>query len=327
MVLAAAGAAIALLATPVGLLETVVASSGLSEVLAAAAPPLGLTARLSMAGFAALLAAGIVGITRRDPQEADGGLDDEERGSRIQGASKMGFAFSKLTALARGRAMPEARSDAPSLRRADAHPDAPSRPPIFASRDFEGVEIFARQGAGRRPLVAHPESEPESVRSVPGFTMPRAPEPLAEDAMPQPAFLRPAASLVETAKEAPEPVEDDETASVIPASDEQWADAMSGDAEAVDRDMMAAPVRMAVTASLAPLPLPTHGLSIAQLTERLERGLALRRRGLPTDAAQVLADMPVVPPVPVRDSVAPDADEALRAALGALRSMAVARQR
>jgi len=37
---------------------------------------------------------------------------------------------------------------------------------------------------------------------------------------------------------------------------------------------------------------------------------------------RVIADMPVAPAVPVRDMVAQDADDALRAALGALRSMA-----
>ena len=73
-----------------------------------------------------------------------------------------------------------------------------------------------------------------------------------------------------------------------------------------------------------PTPDSTHGLTIAQLTERLERGLSLRARAPMVTAgmASVIADMPVAAPVPVRDSVAPDADDALRAALGALRTMA-----
>ena len=60
--LAGVAAAVALLATPVGLLEMLVASSGLSEAVPAAAPPLGVTARLMMAGFVGLL---IAGLSRR----------------------------------------------------------------------------------------------------------------------------------------------------------------------------------------------------------------------------------------------------------------------
>ncbi|PDH65410.1 MAG: hypothetical protein CNE89_11625, partial [Sphingomonadaceae bacterium MED-G03] len=104
--LAAIAAAAALLATPVGLLETAVASSGLSEALPAAAPPLGLTARLLMAGFVGMLAAGLVAAMNRDPDAADDERDKDGRQHRASGARHMGFAFSKLTALARGRAMP-----------------------------------------------------------------------------------------------------------------------------------------------------------------------------------------------------------------------------
>ena len=146
--LAGVAAAVALLATPVGLLEMLVASSGLSEAVPAAAPPLGVTARLMMAGFVGLLIAGAVAAVR-DPRQAEDERDTDGRQQSAQGARQMGFAFSKLTALARGRATPTGVAEAPALRRADAHPDAPPRPPIFASRDFDGVEIFARPDAKR----------------------------------------------------------------------------------------------------------------------------------------------------------------------------------
>jgi hypothetical protein len=301
--LAAIAAAAALLATPVGLLETAVASSGLSEALPAAAPPLGLTARLLMAGFVGILAAGLVAAMNRDPDAADDERDKDGRQHRASGARHMGFAFSKLTALARGRAMPVAEPDAPSLRRADAHPDAPPRPPIFASRDFDGVEIFARPDAGRRLLVVAPEPEARSVLSMPSFAARSLPAEPVEEERPAPAFAPPAHRFDAL-------VEEDDAPSA-----EAWADD--------DASIEAAPP---AEARPAPLPLPTHGLSIAELTDRLERGLASRRRMAGANVAPVLADMPVAPAVPVRQSVAPDADEALRAALGTLRTMAARRR-
>ena len=297
-------AALLVLLLPVGLIETVVASSGLSESVPAAAPPLGMTARLVLAGFAGLRVAGLMGFTRRAPQAASASDEfGQEQGhvEHAQGAKTMGFAFSKLTAMARGRAAPVVVPEAPVLRRADAHPDAPPRPPIFASRDFDGIDIFARPESGRRPLVVNREPDAGSVLPTPGFTVPDAPMPPADESrpQPQPAFLRPAAPFAPIAD-----LEDD-------AEDAEW--------EAV------APAAQPVEPRMAPLPMraPTQGLSVHQLTERLERGLALRSR---TNAALAeggrIADMPVAAAVPVRDAVARDTDEALRAALGALRTMA-----
>ncbi|RJG55814.1 hypothetical protein D0Z70_07150 [Sphingobium terrigena] len=283
MALGGLAAALLVLWIPVGLIEMVVASSGLSESLPAAAPPLGLKARLLLAGFAALMAVGLMGMMRRQDRPAE----QERRRLRVQGARKMGFAFSKLTALTRGRAAPVER-DAPLLRRADAHPDAPARAPIFASRDFGGADIFARPDAPRRPLVVHPEPEQNAIVPSAGLVMPSAPLPIAEEELPQPTFLRPAAPLVEP------DVEDEAPQDAAPITP-------------------------------PPLdPIPTQGLSITELTQRLERGLALRSRtpAAETGVVRVIADMPVTPAVPVRDTVAQDADDALRAALGALRSMA-----
>ena len=329
---ALAGLSVALLFLwmPVGLVEMLVASSGLSEAVPAAAPPLGLKARLMMAGFAGLMAVGVVGLTRRDSGVP--ALEDQEgRAKRAQGARKMGFAFSKLTALARGRAAPE--PDMPVLRRADAHPDAPSRPPIFASRDFDGLDIFPRTEAGRRPLVTQREPERDTVVPLGNLAMPSAPMPLAQDQLPQPAFLRPAGPFA-----APTLVQDE-------SADEMEDEAVVEDVVAEDivadipEPVWTPPVTAPISPAMAmptpaplsapepgvepvrPAPLPTHGLSITELTDRLERGLAHRSRKMSAPAGTI-ADMPVAPAVPVRDSVEQDQDEALRAALGALRSMA-----
>lgn len=325
---ALAGLAVALLFLwmPVGLVEMLVASSGLSEALPAAAPPLGLKARLIMAGFAGLMAVGIIGLTRRDSGVL--ALEDETgRANRVQGARKMGFAFSKLTALARGRAASE--PDMPVLRRADAHPDAPSRPPIFASRDFDGLDIFPRAESGRRSLVANREPDRDSVVPLGKLTMPDAPMPMAEEQLPEPAFLRPAGpfttpTLVQDEIEDEIGVEDGIADDIlVPAPEPVWTPQQATPISSA----MAPSIPAALSAPepavepVRPAPLPTHGLSIAELTDRLERGLAHRSRTMSAPAGTI-ADMPVAPAVPVRTSVEQDQDEALRAALGALRSMA-----
>lgn len=324
---ALAGLSVALLFLwmPVGLVEMLVASSGLSEALPAAAPPLGLKARLMMAGFAGLMAVGVVGLTRRDSVVP--ALEDQEgRTKRAQGARKMGFAFSKLTALARGRAAPE--PDMPVLRRADAHPDAPSRPPIFASRDFDGLDIFPRTEAGRRPLVTQREPERDTVVPLGNLAMPSAPMPLAQDQLPQPAFLRPAGPFAAPTLVQDEPADEMEDEAVvedivadIPAP--VWTPPVTAPISPAMAMPMSAPLSAPEPAvePVRPAPLPTHGLSITELTDRLERGLAHRSRKMSAPAGTI-ADMPVAPAVPVRDSVEQDQDEALRAALGALRSMA-----
>ncbi|MET0370476.1 MAG: hypothetical protein ABW039_03765, partial [Sphingobium sp.] len=178
--LAAAGAALALLSTPVGLLEMIVSSAGLSEVLPAAAPPLGLKARLLLALFVALMAGAAAAAMRREASSGSDAGIEKGRSNTARGASKMGFALSKLAAIARGSIRSADRGAAPSLRRADAHPDAPARTPIFASRDFGGLDIFARTEPGRREILVEPEPEHDPVVPAAGLAMPSAPAPLPE---------------------------------------------------------------------------------------------------------------------------------------------------
>lgn len=94
---------------PAAMLESLVMDSGLPAVLSAAEPPLGTTARLMLAGGAGGLVAlfGWFGLFL-------------VLGSR-------GVSFGKAEPL--GEAVPV-------LRRADAHPDAPARAPLLATRDL-----------------------------------------------------------------------------------------------------------------------------------------------------------------------------------------------
>ncbi|WP_336973494.1 hypothetical protein [Sphingobium aromaticiconvertens] len=292
--LAGGGVALVVLTTPVGLVEMLITSAGISEMLPAAAPPLSLLARLLIAAFAGVMAIGITWtVTGKTKQRA---LVD----SRAKGDRKMGFALSKLTALARGRsAFDGAAHPVPAVRRADAHPDAPARAPIFASRDFDGLDIFTTPAPEARrmtqpeaiePMVAV-ELERNIVMPAVGLDMPRAPEPLAEAELPPvPVFAGPGF-----------------TPSFVTLSEQED---LSGHAPA--------PLAQATPAEPTD-PRPITSLSITELTARLERGLT--QRGAPS-IPRVIADMPVADPVPVSPMVEPDVDEALRAALGTLRTLA-----
>ncbi|MEO5938476.1 MAG: hypothetical protein ABIQ43_05645 [Sphingomonas sp.] len=104
----AALVALAVLFMPIAVIESMAIDSGVAAILTAAAPPLGLTARLAVAFFAALAAGGVTWF----------GL------FLVFGARTM--------LIRRGTA----EDGVPVLRRADAHPDAPPRRPVFANSDL-----------------------------------------------------------------------------------------------------------------------------------------------------------------------------------------------
>ena len=164
VVLAGLSVALILLAMPAGVVETVVASSGFSEALPTAAPPLGLKARLLLAGFGALMAIGFA-CFRVVPTP----MNKDRRCRSVTGVSDMGFALPKLNWLSRSRATGVSRISRPLTRRADAHPDAPARTPIFASRDFGGLEIFPRiaPARGEQPDMEQPQGQAAILPGMP----------------------------------------------------------------------------------------------------------------------------------------------------------------
>ncbi|CAN5374267.1 hypothetical protein BH10PSE12_BH10PSE12_30510 [soil metagenome] len=218
----------------------------------------------------------------------------------------MGFALSKLTAFARGRSRsPGSSADMPVLRRADAHPDAPARRPIFASSDFAGNDIFAN--ASDIGLVPAVVDRQEQIFDFASLTMPRAPDPM--------------------------PVTEDEPAV---GSAPMPLDIMPGDQIVTGFAPLAAPVPPAgmeapvVSARTEPRP-PMDGLTIAELAERFERGLARRVASAPQTAApdpiaiipapRVLADIPPAAAVTNKADIDAEVDRALRDALGALQKI------
>ncbi|MCW3836116.1 hypothetical protein ACFQ1E_08690 [Sphingomonas canadensis] len=149
-----AGAAAAVVLTPAPLLETAVMESGLPAVIAAAAPPLGMTARLALAAGAGAVTAIFAWLAL--------------------------FVLFGTRGLTIGRAAPAAQTaeefPAPVIRRADAHPDAPPRAPLLATRDLGTpfLEVITRSKPAPAPAAPlAPDPEPVAAEPV----QPVAPEP------------------------------------------------------------------------------------------------------------------------------------------------------
>lgn len=211
--------AVAIALVPMWRIETVVTESGLPALLPIAAPPLGWTARAGMMLLAAVLVAVPVWIALT------------------------------LLAVRRPVALPSAEDPAeeapPSVRRADAHPDAPPRPPVRAARDL-GMP-FLDPVASSEPEVELPRdlNTPMAMFDPAALPMvPAAPPPTV-----RPLFRPPAIEVEPVAESEPEPA--------------------PPPVEAVDEP------------AASPTP-PAPGLS--ELIERLDRGLQRRRGDVPTKA-------------------------------------------
>ncbi len=151
--LAALSAGFVAFAMPQPLFSGLVEASRLPDFVASAQPPLGETARFAAAGAAALLTFlavwGLMAFLGRAP--------------------------------ARPEAEPEAEAEAPRLRRADSHPDAPARRPLLARDLGEPLDLedFPQAPAEEEPAVAEAEHRPLPAFLVPQETQPQ-PQPVAE---------------------------------------------------------------------------------------------------------------------------------------------------
>lgn len=150
--LAALSAGFVAFAMPESLFSSFVAATPLPEWIPAAQPPLGETARLAaVVAAASLTFAAVWGLMA---------------------------ALGRLTASPRPEAEPEAEAQAPKLRRADSHPDAPARRPLLARDLGEPLDLehFPEAPAEEEPALAEAGHRP-----LPAFLVPQAPEPVAED--------------------------------------------------------------------------------------------------------------------------------------------------
>lgn len=130
-------------AAPADLIETLVGDSGIAALIPAAAPPLGMTARLVLAAIALLVVAGFFVVL----------MAFLERNGRLRHR--------------RRRAARSADDDAPSLRRVDAHPDAPARRPLSAQDlPFEldmAEEESEETVAAEKPITTFPLPDPPAA--------------------------------------------------------------------------------------------------------------------------------------------------------------------
>lgn len=227
--------ALALLAMPNGAIEQAVMDSGLPRLIAAARPPLGLTARVALV----LLLGGGTSL-----------------GLWLVGR----LMFGKLRVLVPlPHRAPRAAQDpgAPTLRRADAHPDAPARAPVLALRDLGTPFLDVK--APVEPAVTITVEKPlpaDLDQPMAAFDPDALPEVPASPPQPLRPLFRVAPRVVEHDGEA---VEGGDLATTFAA------------------EPLAPPVME--RAPEPPIAAPETDASVGALLERLERGLARRAGG------------------------------------------------
>ena len=329
-VMAVAGgiaAALVIATLPHVYLEHIVGATGLSEIVPAAAPPLGNTARGLIAVVAGMISASALYLflnhtTKLHEGGSDMGLairrnlSSESNNQEDGGKSRLAVPKLNLSArsLTRFLKKPKKSSgqvtelkDLPETRPSDRHPDAPARQPIFASSDL-GL-----------PLGERIKRFDESI-----FEKDAA--PFAESAAPFAAPVEPA--VAEEDLQAPMPVRE------RAAEDQAENIAPHDEAVVPEADLST--------------------LSLAELASRLEAGLnrlealQMRERITPTPAKTPALNpakaspLPEAPSEPAPVAIPPlrsvdtgearspegrqaDMDAALKAALGTLERMTVQR--
>lgn len=180
------GVAIACMTMPADVLEVIVLDSGIPALLPAAAPPLGWTARTAMAMIAGGGALAIAWLAAFLLLNGEGAVTVEAKLPKLPKLSKLPTlpklpALPVMPRLPNLKALLPQRSPAPLadavpvLRRSDAHPDAPPRAPLLATRDlgtpFLDVRAEARPPAENdlprdldAPLSAF---DPDAIPAVP----------------------------------------------------------------------------------------------------------------------------------------------------------------
>lgn len=217
-ILAGTAVACAALFIPTDLLEALVVKSGLPRLFSAAEPPLGSTARMTLA---ITLGSGVGAV----------------------GWFALTLLWSDADTVVRS-----AGPGVPVLRRADAHPDAPPRPPLLATRDL---------------------GDPFADTIVPKIARAVEPEPiLIEQPLPRDLDAPLAAFDPSAIPEAPatpsEPVTPLFRPRPIPCEP----------GERFESFELRPPVRLVDADTPAPIAAPRTDASIHALLERLERGVA-----------------------------------------------------
>lgn len=151
-------AAMTCMVMPSDVLEVMILDSGIPALLPAAAPPLGWTARTALAMVAG---GGVAALTWLGAYLLLGGEGVVTLGAQMPAIPALPRLPSAASLIDRVRARlhrpaPNDLRPVPVLRRADAHPDAPARAPLLATRDL-GVPF----------LDVHAPASPPVERELP----------------------------------------------------------------------------------------------------------------------------------------------------------------
>jgi hypothetical protein len=247
-----------------------IVASRIPQFLASAQPPLGLKARLVVVALVAIVAYAFVWSLLR--------------------------ALDKIAAPAEAEEDGEPDYDAPRLRRADAHPDAPSRRPLLAGSELgepEELDEYEIPAEAAQPWLNEevaPAFEPAPIfpsrkRPVPGFLVPQGE---ARETEP-----------IEAVAPAPEPVHELEEAPVPAAGLLSPADAFSAD-DGEDSEEDSDP--------------EIDDDTLSKLMNRFENGLSRKQQALSADRAE--PDAAAIPaPAPVEPAPAERVGHRLRSAI------------
>lgn len=286
---------------PMNAIEGFVSAYGIAELLPAAAPPLGTTARLALsAGIGTLTAGALLALLPRGENDAMGyetAVNTDAAGTAAASdaaPARAGAGVSKLAGWIRtlrfGKA--ETREDEVTdfadlnrlrMRMADQHPDAPVRAPIMANSDlgvpFDSPAATEEPAADETAIDSGSEAQPLHLDASMTFVPPA--DPLASPAglwAPSMRFAQPTEELPSfdelieegepVAEQAPEP-NLPQAAAPMPSQDQ------------ADRPDLAQ-------------------VAIPELLDRLERGLARRREfalGTSVDAGRQPVHIAAVSPL------------------------------
>ena len=270
---------------PMNAIEGFVSAYGIAELLPAAAPPLGNTARLVLStGIGTLTTGALLALLPR------GEIDDMrfETAERHETALKDpdqeaatatgGFGASKLagwlrtlrfgkTEAAEGEVTDFSDLRRLRMRTADGHPDAPVRAPIMASSDLGGpidaTEDRATPEAAMAPTPLAFENEPFDLEASMAFA---PPEPTMPMGAPTLRFAPP----VE--------IETDGEASMAERESDTPSSQDFARSDGNNNDVFQPPIADASPLDATPDDADLATLGIPELLDRLESGLARRRQ-------------------------------------------------
>ncbi|MEP2987608.1 MAG: hypothetical protein ABJO88_01515 [Parasphingorhabdus sp.] len=331
-------AALVVATLPSVYLEKIIGMTGIAEIVSAAAPPLGNTAKSLLAIFAGLVSTSVIFYFLHRKGDADMGLAirklanwEEEKAEweeRKVKPKKSRFSLKKLLQKPKKKKNEvKDLSDLPNLREKDSHPDAPPRQPIFADKDLGAalnskIQPFDRQGSSCEAAESEQgEVAPEEVPTP--FVMDKSvqssqPQEQAEE-MPLDlsgqTFVPPAVEPEPIVADAPIA---DEAMVVTPVSEAQPTVQTVADPVAAAE---ANPVPFAAPKpEMAEQPKEDLSeLSIAQLTERLEAGLSkLSQFQLPVQQA---VSAPVHAEAPATGSISVSSTESAPSAPPVLKTV------